>query len=196
MILGNGPSCEDVVEEVFVGLWLSPEKFDPERCSLLGFLRMVAKNRSIDALRAETRRKGREVYDFESFQAPTASIGSSMLETETADALQRALGALPPSERQAIILAFFDEMTYSAVALHLDVAEGTVKSRIRSGLRRLSEDHVVQLQYADRRTYVAIIRTHLALCIFLVSADDGYVGRGCRKLPEDCSRRAFGTLRH
>jgi RNA polymerase sigma factor (sigma-70 family) len=151
MILGNGPSCEDVVDEVFVGLWLFPGKFDPKRCSLLGYLRMVAKNRSIDALRAETRRKSREVDDFEYFKKPVANIDATMLESETASALQSALAGLPCAEREAIVLAYFGEMSYSAVALHLEVAEGTVKSRIRAGLRRLSEDYVVQLQFIDRR---------------------------------------------
>lgn len=47
-MLGKGPTCEDVVADVFISLWRSPEKFDPDRGSLLGYLRMKAKGRSVD----------------------------------------------------------------------------------------------------------------------------------------------------
>ena len=55
MILANDERCQDVVAEVFVGLWFYPEKFEPSRGSLLAFLRMKARGRSIDMVRSEMR---------------------------------------------------------------------------------------------------------------------------------------------
>ena len=59
MILVNDSRCEDVVAEVFVGLWFFPERFDSSRGSLLAFLRLKARGRSIDLVRAETARRRR-----------------------------------------------------------------------------------------------------------------------------------------
>jgi RNA polymerase sigma-70 factor, ECF subfamily len=140
MILGRRAVCDDVVAEVFIDLWLAPHKFDPSRGSLLGWLRMRARTRSIDMLRSETSRRRRENVDG-SVRPDTASdIESSVLTSETAVELRRAVRSLPPSEGDAIELAYFQGMSYRAVAVRLEVAEGTVKSRIRSGLRRLRAD--------------------------------------------------------
>ena len=137
MILGNSPGCDDVVAEVFAALWLSPQSFDPTRGSLLNFLRMKARGRSIDVLRSDTSRRRREDNDLYSGRAPALDIESSVLASETASELRRAVASLPPAEAEVIHLAYFRGMSYIAVARHLGVAEGTVKSRIRKGLRRL-----------------------------------------------------------
>jgi RNA polymerase sigma-70 factor, ECF subfamily len=140
MILGAGPGCDDVVAEVFLGLWLHPSKFDPARGSLLGFLRLKARSCSIDLLRSETSRKRREEADRYAGTGPEPDIDSGVLASEAAEELRRAVASLPPGEASAIELAFFQGMSYSAVAVHLNIAEGTAKSRIRRGLHRLSRD--------------------------------------------------------
>jgi RNA polymerase sigma-70 factor, ECF subfamily len=145
MILGSGPGCEEVVDDVFVALWLSPQDFDPARGSLLGFLRLKTKCRSIDVVRSESSRARREQRDSYNERPPVAEIESALLNSERASELRLAVSSLPPVERDAIQLAFFSGMTYQAVAVHLNVAEGTVKSRIRSGLRRLAASNEVRV---------------------------------------------------
>ena len=135
-VLGNGAECDDVVADVFVGIWMSPT-FDTARGSLLGFLRLRAKCHSIDVVRAETSRKRREQGGLSAERDPGEDVDSAFLAVETAAALRRAVGLLPAAERQAIQLAFYDGMSYRAVALHLNLPQGTVKSRIRRGLQRL-----------------------------------------------------------
>jgi len=63
MVLGNSSACEDVVAEVFLAFWLKPDSFDASRGSLLGFLRMKARGRSIDIIRTDVARRRREVTD-------------------------------------------------------------------------------------------------------------------------------------
>jgi RNA polymerase sigma-70 factor (ECF subfamily) len=138
MILGHGPGRDEVVNDVFVELWLSPTSYEPARGSLLGFLRLKARCRSIDVLRSErsrTRREGRESF---SERAATPEVDFAVLAAERADELRGAVASLAQREREAIHLAFFSGMSYREVALHLNVAEGTVKSRIRKGLHQLS----------------------------------------------------------
>jgi RNA polymerase sigma-70 factor (ECF subfamily) len=137
MVLGSRADCDDVVAEVFVRLWTSPGQFDPDRGSLLGFLRLRAKGRSIDILRCESNRKRREDNDAYSDNLPGPDVESTVIAAEAAAELARAIAALPASEQEAIRLAYFGGMSYRAVALHLEEPEGTVKSRIRVGLQHL-----------------------------------------------------------
>jgi RNA polymerase sigma factor (sigma-70 family) len=145
MILGRGGPGDEVVADVFVALWLSPETFDPSRGSLLSFLRLKAKRRSIDVLRSERSRTRREQRDWFNGLVPAPGVESGVLASERAFDLRGAVADLRPVEREAIRLAFFEGMTYQAVAAFLNVAEGTVKSRIRSGLRHLSSSDAVRV---------------------------------------------------
>jgi DNA-directed RNA polymerase specialized sigma24 family protein len=70
-----------------------------------------------------------------------------LIQHERAVLLHHAVAQLPAIEREPICLAYFAGMTYTAVADHLELPEGTVKSRIRSGLRRLSTSDEVTLEF-------------------------------------------------
>jgi len=139
MILGHGSLCDDVVAEVFLALWLTPGSFDPARGSLLGFLRLKAKGRSIDIVRAETARARRESTETQSRPRAEESFDSNVIAAETAAELTRAINSLAAHERQPIELAFYKGMAYRTIAVYLGIPEGTTKSRIRSGLRHLRE---------------------------------------------------------
>ncbi len=135
MILGNRASCEDVISEVFVGFWLAPQKFDPQRGTVLAYLRLMARGRSIDVVRSETARRRRELA--ENIEPPSEDTDAAMIGAESASELRDAVARLPTDERIPIELAFYHGMAYGAVALELRLPEGTVKSRIRRGLHRL-----------------------------------------------------------
>ncbi len=137
MVLGNSSACEDVVAEVFLAYWLRPESFDPERGLLLGFLRLKAKGRSIDIVRSEVARRRREENERRTTGTYGGQADEEFLTSEAAEEMHKALSGLDEKEREPIELAFFTGMTYKDVAEHLDVPEGTVKSRIRSGLHHV-----------------------------------------------------------
>jgi RNA polymerase sigma-70 factor (ECF subfamily) len=136
-VLGRWPGCEDVVAEVFLAYWLNPLSFDFERGSLLGFLRIKARGRSIDVVRSEVARRRREENDVRASGRLSNDIDEELLVSEAAEQMQRALSSLIESEREPIELAFFTGMTYIDVAKHLQLPEGTVKSRIRAGLQHV-----------------------------------------------------------
>jgi RNA polymerase sigma-70 factor (ECF subfamily) len=141
-ILGSGLWAEDVVAEIFVVFWLTPERFDPTRGSFLGFMRLQARRRSIDVVRSESARRVRE----EGVRT-TDDRGSSddqLIAGESAASVHQALSLLPPLEREPIELAFFAGLSYLAVASRLNIPEGTIKSRIRNGLRRMSLNEMLQ----------------------------------------------------
>jgi RNA polymerase sigma-70 factor (ECF subfamily) len=145
MVLLRDERCEDVVAEVFVGLWFFPEKFDPSRGSLLSFLRLKARGRSIDLVRAETSRRRREETESRAIVGGVEDSDRPIIASDEALAIRSALAQLPANEREPISLAFFSGMSYRSVAAQLNLPEGTVKSRIRAGLNHLQANGRLQL---------------------------------------------------
>lgn len=133
----NRSLAEDVVQEVFVRLWNNPTKFDPARGSLRSFLLAHTHGRSIDIIRSESSRRRREDNEATLTANAGPSIDEEVWQLTLADKVQQTLTSLPETERSVIELAYFGGLTYREVAAHLDLPEGTVKSRIRSGLKRL-----------------------------------------------------------
>lgn len=136
-----GPTrAQDIVQEIFLALWLRPERYDCDRGSLGAFLSMQTHGRSVDLLRSDRNRRARELGDGARRRSARAdSVGTTVDAGLERDELDRALAALPVPEREAIILAYFGGHTYREVARILDEPEGTVKSRIRAGLARLRD---------------------------------------------------------
>ena len=136
-LLSHDALAEEVVQEVFLRLWNAPDKFDPERGTLRSYLLAQTHGRAVDLLRSELARRRRE----ERQAILTAEAGSD-LDREVADlavaeGVKAAMGGLPVEERRAIELAYFGGRTYREVAVMLEQPEGTVKSRIRAGLKRM-----------------------------------------------------------
>lgn len=136
-LLHDQTLAEEVVQEVFLRLWNTPEKFDPERGSLRSFLLAQCHGRSVDLLRSETSRKRREEKDLRRTAESGYDVEREVWDMAVAEHVQTAITKLPEAEREAIALAYLGGHTYREVATLLDQPEGTVKSRIRAGLKRM-----------------------------------------------------------
>ncbi len=134
--------AEEIVQEVFLRIWNDPQKFDPERGSLRSYLLAQCHGRSVDLLRSETSRRNREEKDLRRTAESGYDLEHEVVDMAVAERVQEALHTLPDAEREAIALAYFGGHTYREVADLLDQPEGTVKSRIRSGLKRLRTELV------------------------------------------------------
>jgi RNA polymerase sigma-70 factor, ECF subfamily len=134
--------AEEVTQEVFLRLWNQPEKFDPERGSLRSYLLAQTHGRSVDLLRSESSRRAREEREVRATAESGYDLEHEVLDLTTGQHIREALTALAHDERQAIELAYFGGHTYREVAAMLGIPEGTIKSRIRTGLRRLRENLV------------------------------------------------------
>ena len=129
--------AEEVLQEVFLRLWNQPDRFDPERGSLRSYLLAQTHGRSVDLLRSETSRRRREEREARETAEHGTDIEREVMDHAMAEQVQEVVAGLPVDERKAIELAYFGGHTYRQVAVLLDEPEGTVKSRIRSGLRKM-----------------------------------------------------------
>ena len=129
-VLGDTAAAEDVMQEVFMRLWRSPETFDSSRGSLGPWLAVIARNRAIDGLR-----KRHPETDIEDV---VVSVEPDLAgEAERARAMEKvrgALGAMPSAQRSALEMAYFEGLTHTEIAAKTGEPLGTIKTRIRAGL--------------------------------------------------------------
>jgi RNA polymerase sigma-70 factor (ECF subfamily) len=149
--------AEEVVQDTFLALWDRAELFDPAMGSLGTWLRTIARNRTIDRLRAAGRRPrlvsvaggGTGELDADALDR-AASAGAlvggtdrgsdpegQLERVELREEIAAALRAMPDDERTVILLAYQDELTQAEIAERQGWPLGTVKTRTRRALRRL-----------------------------------------------------------
>lgn len=145
-VLHDAQLAEDVTQEVFLRLWRQPASFDPERGRFISWLMSVTRNRALDELRRVSRRSRSE--DVDSEESPITGIPSAdrlddpALGAELAEqreVVRAAMTRLPPEQRRAIELAYFSGLTQVEIAGVTGDPLGTVKTRIRLGMRKLRE---------------------------------------------------------
>jgi RNA polymerase sigma factor (sigma-70 family) len=125
---------EDVVQVVFVEVWRFRGRYDARR-SLEAWVLTIARRRAIDHLRS----RHWAVRPIEDTAALVGPDGRDMAsQVERAADMQAALARLPGSQREAIELAYYADLTQREIADRLDVPLGTIKARIARGLRRLA----------------------------------------------------------
>lgn len=131
--------AEDVVQEAFLSLWRRRERYDTARGEVRAWLLTIVHNMAIDRIRRgglhERRRASADGLE-EYLEAPERT-DEEVQRREEANRIRAALSALPVEQRQVIELAFFDGLTHTQIAAELEQPVGTVKGRIRLGLRKL-----------------------------------------------------------
>ena len=142
-ILRSRPEAEDVLQEVFLQVWQQARSFDPARGRAFTWLATLARSRAIDRLRAVDSRERAAQRSAEDGQpaSPEAegSAEEDAIRAERAEAVRAALAELPEEQRQVLVLAYLDGMSQSEIAAAKNQPLGTVKTRTRTGLKRLSE---------------------------------------------------------
>lgn len=139
-IVGGDGNADDVVQETFISVWRSIERYDAKKASVRTWLMRIVHRRAIDNLRSQTvhskrRADGEDLLDGVVSDEP--SPDSQALQQELSDNVRGVLVELPSEQRAVIELAYFNGFTHSEIAEILDEPIGTVKGRMRLGLEKM-----------------------------------------------------------
>lgn len=141
-ILRSRAEAEDVLQEVFLQVWRQAASFDEERGRAFTWLVTLARSRALDRLRAVDARD--RAADRSAQQAPPAisaveSADEGAIRSEREKIVRSALATLPEEQRNNLLLAYLGGMSQTEIAEQTGQPLGTVKTRMRAGLKKLSE---------------------------------------------------------
>ena len=136
---GRRAVAEDVVQEAFLSMWRTGMRYDDARGSVRAWVLGVVRHKAIDTFHRETAKTGRDVLDETAAERIPASdrTEDEAERREDAGRVRDALAVLPSDQRHVIELAFFGGFTHSQIAGLLELPAGTVKGRMRLGLKKL-----------------------------------------------------------
>lgn len=140
-ILRDAGAAEEAVQDAFMQVWRRADSFEPGRGSgVRAWLLRIVHNRAIDLRRRQVSAAQRTVE----LEAADTIPDRNDVQRDVVDRLDResvrlAVDALPPPQREAIALAYFDGLTHQEIADQTNTPLGTVKGRLRLGLRRLAD---------------------------------------------------------
>lgn len=142
--LASREDAEDVVQEVFVDLWRSADRFDPQVAEEITFVAMIARRRVIDRLRRGAELRHTTSIDEAGVKpvpsaAGDAPVGRRLEVGEEARLAADQLARLKPEEQQVLRLSIYDSLSHTAIAELTGLPLGTVKSHIRRGLDSLRQ---------------------------------------------------------
>jgi len=137
-MLGSSPLAEDVTQECFLSVLRRPEAFRAERASLRTYLCAIARHLALKQLR----KRGEDTRaDSCPEEVAAEAVGSdpldAVIQEEAAEAVRQAVAALPPLQREAVVLFEYQEMSLADIAATCEIDVGTVKSRLHRARERL-----------------------------------------------------------
>ncbi len=144
-VLRSRSETEDAVQEVFVRLWQTADRFDPQRAKLVTWVMLITRRHLIDRLRRQSARPERNAVDEARFDGggvparPDERLGASEEANEGRERLRRQLARLPELQRTVIERAYLQGFSLREIAVQLDAPLGTIKSALSRGLAKLRE---------------------------------------------------------
>jgi RNA polymerase sigma factor (sigma-70 family) len=137
-ILRDEALAQDAVQEAFLAVWRSADRFLAERAKASTWILTLVHRRSVDLVRREDRRRGEPLESAAEPAAPTTTEDEATLGFERR-IVQEALAQLTPEQRETLELGYYGGLTQTELAERLGQPLGTIKSRMFTGLSRLRD---------------------------------------------------------
>jgi RNA polymerase sigma-70 factor (ECF subfamily) len=139
-VLRSPDHAEEVTQEVYVEVWKQAPRYAAEKGSVLTWLAVMAHRRAVDRVRSVSSEVARdERYAHSTVERKGDEVWDNVARQYEVQRVRGAIATLSPIQRQAVQLAYYQGLTQSQISSSLNVPLGTVKTRIRDGLRRLGE---------------------------------------------------------
>ncbi len=136
-ILRDPAMSEEVTQEVFVEFWRTAARFDPERASVSTWVVTLARRRAVDRVRREQSQRDRIERSAGQRSDDVELTDDTVVSSIESERVSRAVAELPDEQRVVIEMAFIDGDSHGVIAERLGLPLGTVKGRVRLGLKRL-----------------------------------------------------------
>ncbi len=137
--LSNQNEAEDAVQEIFVALWQSAGRFDPNKASEITFISMITRRRLIDNLRKNNKHKVLKSIE-DSLSDDVFSQKSNLEENTEISLVIRALKKLDIQDQELLSLSIYQGYSHLEIAKLLNLPLGTVKTKIRRNLMKIRDD--------------------------------------------------------
>jgi RNA polymerase sigma-70 factor, ECF subfamily len=141
-VVKHPPEAQDMLQELFLHIWHQAHQFNIERGSAYSWLVTMTRNRAIDRLRSKGFRERMQEasHDEAMMLVPNGDISAldSIAIHEDRERIHEALAKIPAEQRDALMLAYFQGYTQAEIADLLQIPLGTIKTRMRQGLVKLS----------------------------------------------------------
>ncbi len=134
-VTANEEIAEDALQETFIKVWKNAHKYDSTKAKLFTWLYRIARNTAIDKLRSFNNRYKKEIQIDKSnvYILPTLNLNQDVID------LKEHLGRLEDKYQIVLNALFFEGMTQQEASEELNIPLGTVKSRLKIGLRELKK---------------------------------------------------------
>jgi len=136
-LLGDADEADDAAQETFLRAYLARERYDPAR-ALRPWLLTIATRHCLDRLRRRSRRPATRWDDLQTLPAAPARAEDALVEDEEHERVRQAVATLPPMERALIVLHYWEDLPYEAIAAQTGLSVSAVKSRLYRARQRLA----------------------------------------------------------
>jgi RNA polymerase sigma-70 factor (ECF subfamily) len=139
-MMGGRQAAEDLVQEVFLRVWRSTGSYKAERGSVRTWILSIVHHRGVDHLRSTaSRRRTQDKVEASAESTQPSEAFSEAWRSTQREEIRQALGTLPPEQLKILELAYFSGYTHTEIAGLLDLPLGTVKGRMRLGLKKIRD---------------------------------------------------------
>jgi RNA polymerase sigma-70 factor (ECF subfamily) len=139
-MMGERQAAEDLVQDAFLKVWRSAGSYRAERGSVRTWILSIVHNRGIDQLRSlASRRRTQEKAEAAAPKSQPSEAFAESWRNSQREQVREALGTLPPEQLKILELTYFSGYTHLEIARLLDLPLGTVKGRMRLGLKKIRD---------------------------------------------------------
>jgi len=140
-VLKDPAQSEEVAQEVFLEIWQTVTRFDPNKGGAMSWILTMAHRRAIDRVRASQAGRDRDTkIGIRDYNPAYDSVSESVELRIEHERVEKAMARLTELQRQAVTLAYYGGYSHSEVAEMLSVPIGTIKTRLRDGMMRLRDE--------------------------------------------------------
>lgn len=169
-------TAEEIVQEVFLAVWRKADSYDPARGAFRAWVHRITQTRVLNELRRRGRRP-RAADDpdglhLDAIEDPDPDPADVVWLDDRRAAVRAAMADLPPPQREAVRMAFYEELSHQEVASALHLPLGTAKTRIRAGLQKLRQNLVAVAIVCLAATLLGVLADRYARARDALEQDD------------------------